>query len=109
MKDTYDIYNAACPTRQVLTRISDKWTGLIIGALAEQPLRFNKLRRTVDGISQKMLTQTLRSLEKDRLVIRTVKSTVPITVTYRLTPLGYSLNEPINEVRKWAIAHVKEM
>ncbi len=106
---TYDVYNASCPTRQVLNRISDRWTGLIIGALADKPLRFNELRRKIDGISQKMLTQTLRSLEEDTLVIREVKTTMPIAVTYSLTPLGLSLNEPISEVRKWAMRHADEL
>ncbi len=105
----YDIYNSKCPTRVILERISDKWTALIIGALAGKPYRFNELRRKVDGVSQKMLTQTLRSLEKDGFVHRSVEPTVPVSVTYSLTPLGVSLNEPIKHVREWAIKHVDDI
>ncbi|RYX79120.1 transcriptional regulator [bacterium] len=72
-------------------------------------IRFNELRRKVDGLSQKMLTQTLRSLEKDGFVHRAVEPTVPISVTYSLTPLGVSLNEPIKHVREWAMKRVGDI
>lgn len=105
----YDVYSAACPTRQALDRIADKWTALIIGLLAERPYRFGELRRRIDGISQKMLTQTLRSLEHDGLVHRRAEATVPVTVEYSLTPLGITLVAPLAAVRDWAEAHIGEV
>lgn len=88
----YDPFSAACPTREILTRIADKWSMLVILALGDGTLRFSALRRRVGGITQKMLTQTLRGLERDGLVTREVFPTVPVTVTYTLTPLGHSLS-----------------
>ena len=87
-KTRYNAYAAACPTRQVLDRIADKWTVLIIGLLEQRPHHFGELLRGIDGISQKMLTQTLRSLEYDGLVDRRAKPTVPVTVEYSLTNAG---------------------
>jgi DNA-binding HxlR family transcriptional regulator len=95
-------YAAACPTRQLLDRISDKWVVLVLGLLADGPKRFSQLKREIEGISQKMLSQTLRSLEADGLLIRRAFATVPVTVEYELTPLGYSLNEVLTPVRTWA-------
>lgn len=106
---TYSVYDAACPTRQALDRIADKWTALIIGVLAERPHRFGELRRRIDGISQKMLTQTLRSLERDGLVLRRAEATVPVTVEYSLTPLGATLVPPLEAIRIWAEAHIDEV
>jgi DNA-binding HxlR family transcriptional regulator len=103
----YDVYDARCPSRTALDRIGDKWTALIIGILAERPHRFGELRRRIDGISQKMLTQTLRSLERDGLVHRDAVATVPVTVTYSLTPTGATLIEPLAAVRDWAEAHIE--
>ena len=94
-RPAYNIYAAKCPTRQALDRIADKWTALIIGLLAERPLRFGELRRAIEGISQKMLTQTLKSLERDGLVLRRAFPTVPVTVEYSLTKLGYTLDAPL--------------
>jgi DNA-binding HxlR family transcriptional regulator len=105
----YDVYRAACPTRSALDRIADKWTALIIGLLAERPHRFGELRRRIDGISQKMLTQTLRSLERDGLVARRAEATVPVTVEYSLTPLGATLVAPLEGIRVWAEAHIDEV
>lgn len=105
----YDVYQAACPTRQALDRIADKWTALIIGVLAERPHRFGELRRQIDGISQKMLTQTLRSLERDGLVHRRAEPTVPVTVEYSLTPLGVTLVGPLAAIRDWAEGHIDEV
>jgi DNA-binding HxlR family transcriptional regulator len=105
----YDVYRAACPTRSALDRIADKWTALIIGLLAERPHRFGELRRRIDGISQKMLTQTLRSLERDGLVARRAEATVPVTVEYSLTPLGATLVGPLEAIRVWAEAHIDEV
>jgi DNA-binding HxlR family transcriptional regulator len=103
----YNVYAAGCPTRQALDRIADKWTALVVGLLAERPHRFGELRRAVDGISQKMLTQTLRSLERDGLVDRRAYPTVPVTVEYSLTPLGMTLTEPLAAIRAWAEEHIE--
>ena len=104
-----DVYNSNCPTRQVLDRIGDKWTALIIGLLEEGPLRFSELQRSIGGISQKMLTQTLRNLERDGLVERTLYPEVPPRVEYALTPLGETLCTPIAAIRHWAEAHIGEV
>src|SRR5690349_20880174 len=87
-KATYDAYLAECPARQLLDRISDKWFSLIVNALADGPQRYSDLARRIASISQKMLTQTLRNLERDGLVRRTVTPSVPVRVDYELTPLG---------------------
>ena len=106
----WDMLRQQCPTRQVLTRIADKWTMLVITLLAEEEmLRFSELRRQIEGVSQKMLTQTLRGLERDGLVTRTVYPTVPVTVEYRLTDLGRSLGETVGAIRSWAYANMDEI
>jgi DNA-binding HxlR family transcriptional regulator len=106
----WDMLKQQCPTRQVLTRIADKWTMLVITLLAEEDtLRFSELRRRIEGVSQKMLTQTLRGLERDGLVTRTVYPTVPVTVEYRLTDLGHSLGETVGAIRSWAYANMDEI
>lgn len=92
----------ACPVRQVLDHVGDKWTTLIIMLLDEGPARFNALRRAIPDISQRMLTQTLRSLQRDGLVARKVFPTVPPAVEYSLTPLGRSLLGPIYALTQWA-------
>jgi DNA-binding HxlR family transcriptional regulator len=102
----WNMMNAACPTRQVLDRIADKWTMLVIVALEHGTLRFSELRRSVGGISQKMLTQTLRALERDGIVEREVIPTVPVTVRYTLTPLGHSLASAVSVIREWAYANM---
>jgi DNA-binding HxlR family transcriptional regulator len=103
------VLDADCPSRQVLDRIADKWTALIIRVLADGTHRFGQLQRRVGGISQKMLTQTLRELERDGLVQRTVHPVVPPHVEYRLTPLGRSLGQPLDAICAWAEAHLAEM
>lgn len=95
-------YARACPTRQLLDRIADKWVVLVLGLLADGPKRFSQLKREIDGISQKMLSQTLRALEADGLLTRRAFATVPVTVEYELTPLGQSLNCAIAPLRAWA-------
>lgn len=95
-------YFAACPTRVVLDRIGERWAGLILGLLAEEPRRFNRLRREIEGISQKMLSQTLKGLERDGLVSRTVIPSTPVTVEYALTELGRTLAVEIEGLRRWA-------
>jgi DNA-binding HxlR family transcriptional regulator len=102
--------SAACPTRQVLGRVADKWTMLVISALsAEQVLRFTELRRRVEGVTQKVLTQTLRGLERDGLVTRTVYPTLPVTVEYRLTTLGHSLAGAVSVIKAWAYENIEEL
>ncbi len=104
-----DAYDPACPTRVVLDQIADKWTVLVLGALDDGPVRFNALKRRLGGISQKMLGQTLRNLERNGLVTRRAFATVPVTVEYALSPLGERLTERMNELRVWAEKHIGEM
>jgi DNA-binding HxlR family transcriptional regulator len=87
---------------QVLSRIGDKWTVLVIELLGRQPMRFSELKREVGGISQKMLTSTLRGLERDGFVIRTVEPTIPPRVDYELTRMGRELLEPVRALGSWA-------
>jgi DNA-binding HxlR family transcriptional regulator len=100
---------ATCPTRRVLDIVADKWTTLIISALSHGTRGFQQLRREVDGVTQKMLTQTLRELERDGLVSRRAYATVPPRVEYSLTPLGHTLTGPLWAVKEWAEAHVEEI
>ncbi|MDQ1617509.1 MAG: hypothetical protein QOE19_78 [Actinomycetota bacterium] len=102
-------YVAGCPSRQVLDRIGDRWTVLIMGSLLDGPRRFTQLASDVEGISQKMLTQTLRGLERDGLISRTVYATVPVRVDYELTPLGDTLREPIAALERWATEHMSDV
>lgn len=100
-----NVYAANCPTRVALDLIADKWTALIVGLLAPGPQRFAVLARQIGGISQKMLTQTLRNMERDGLVQRTVFAEVPPRVEYALTPLGQTLQAPLGALRDWAETH----
>jgi DNA-binding HxlR family transcriptional regulator len=102
----FDVYSRHCPARMVLDRLADKWSLLIIGRLREGPVRFNQLRREVDGISQKVLSQTLKKLERDGLIGRQVFATVPVTVEYSLTGLGHTLSETIEALSHWAETHI---
>lgn len=104
-----NVYAADCPTRLALDRVADKWTVLVMGLLGNGPVRFNRLRREVEGLSQKVLAQTLRGLERDGLVTRTAYPTVPVTVEYALTPLGRTLTEAVDALRAWAEDHVEEV
>ncbi|MGW0180783.1 winged helix-turn-helix transcriptional regulator [Nocardia sp. NPDC003345] len=121
-KAEYDAFLAACPSRQLLERISDKWVALVLAALGgdgprpgaastgePRPMRFSELARRISGVSQKMLTQTLRALERDGMVTRTVTPTVPVTVTYELTDLGRSLQGVMREIKDWAEGHMEEV
>ena len=90
----------------VLDRIGDKWAVLVLILLEAGPRRFNQLRREIQGISQKMLAQTLRSLERDGLVSRRAFATVPVTVEYAITPLGRTLAETVDALRIWAETHI---
>ncbi|HLV74510.1 HxlR family transcriptional regulator [Actinomadura hallensis] len=121
-KTAYDAFLANCPSRQLLDRISDKWVALVLAALGgdgphpggecdgePRAMRYSELSRRLAGVSQKMLTQTLRSLERDGLVTRTVTPTVPVSVTYELTELGISLHRAIRGIKLWAEAHMDEV
>jgi DNA-binding HxlR family transcriptional regulator len=88
--------------REILDRIGDKWSLQVIGVLGEGPRRFNELRRNIDGISQRVLTLTLRALERDGLLTRTVFPTIPPGVAYALSPLGHTLIEPVRALAEWA-------
>jgi DNA-binding HxlR family transcriptional regulator len=100
-----DPYQEGCPTRRILDLIGGRWTVLIVGALTDGTLRFSQLMRRVAGISQKMLTQTLRSMERDGLLIRTVTAEVPVKVEYRLSEAGRTLREPLKALERWSIDH----
>lgn len=102
-------YHADCPTRRILDRIGDRWTVLVIGTLGDANVRFSELRRRIEGISQKMLTQTLRGLERDGLVHRTVHPEVPVRVEYALTDAGRTLREPLRALEQWSIEHLGEV
>ncbi len=109
MTPKLSVFNPKCGSQQVLERIADRWTALIIYALAKGTMRYSELYRAIGGISQKMLTQTLRSLERDGLVERKVYAVVPPKVEYSLTPLGETLIEPLRAICKWAEAHLEEL
>lgn len=102
------VYSGPCAARELLDRIADKWATLIIGALASagRPVRFTELRSAIHGISQKMLTQTLRDLERDGLVARTAYAVIPPRVEYSVTPLGATLTEPLAALTQWAEQHM---
>jgi DNA-binding HxlR family transcriptional regulator len=122
-KTEYDAFLAGCPSRQLLDRISDKWVALVLAALggdcvpcgaderagAPHPMRYSELSRQLAGVSQKMLTQTLRSLERDGMITRSVTPTVPVTVTYELTALGLSLQQVMRGIKEWAEANMDEV
>lgn len=121
-KPEYNAFLASCPSRQLLDRISNKWVVLILCALggdtntgaAQTPggpraMRYSEISRLLSGVSQKMLTQTLRALERDGMLTRTVTPTVPVTVSYELTDLGVSLQRLTRDLRHWAQTHMDEV
>jgi len=97
-----DVYAKHCPSRMILDRISNKWTMLILDRLREETVRFNQLRRDIEGISQKVLSQTLKSLERDGLIDREAFPTVPVTVEYSITDLGRTLSDTVHILTHWA-------
>lgn len=109
----YDVFQwdtrEDCEVRQILDRVADKWSLLVIALLDRRTLRFTELRRRIDGISQRMLARTLRHLERDGLVSRTVHPTVPPRVDYALTPLGATLHETIRALVTWTETHQNEI
>ncbi|WP_325168754.1 winged helix-turn-helix transcriptional regulator [Paracoccus caeni] len=105
----WNVFKVTCPTRQVLNCITDKWAVLVVGCLLERDRRSGELRREIEGISQKMLTQTLRALERDGLVRREVFPSVPPRVDYTLTPLGRSLGGIVDQLREWSEQHIDQV
>ncbi|RZS32235.1 HxlR family transcriptional regulator [Herbihabitans rhizosphaerae] len=105
----YDAFLAGCPTHQLVARISDKWVTLILCALTDGPKRYSDIGRRIAGVSQKMLTQTLRSLERDGLIERTVTPSVPVRVDYELTALGESLLSVVAAIKDWAESHIEHV
>lgn len=108
-KIVYDAFMAMCPTRHVLDTVGDKWAALLVNVLADGPRRHGELRTTIAGVSQKMLTQTLRQLERDGLVLRSVTPSVPVRVDYELTPLGRTLVPVVRALKDWSEAHIDEI
>jgi DNA-binding HxlR family transcriptional regulator len=104
-----DIFRADCLSRQVLKLVADEWTPLVIYALEEDTMRFGQLLKRINGISKKMLTQTLRAMERNGLVQRVVYPVVPPVVEYSLTPLGQTLIEPMKALAGWAYGHLQEV
>lgn len=104
-----DVFNEACGTRRVLSLLADKWTVLLVAALTGGPRRNGELQRQLQVISAKVLAESLRSLEGDGLVTRTVFPEVPPRVEYALTPLGRTLVEPLTALCRWAAAHLQEV
>ncbi|MFI5612805.1 winged helix-turn-helix transcriptional regulator [Amycolatopsis sp. NPDC051903] len=102
-------YDRDCPTRQLLDRIGDQWTVLIVGTLRDGPLRFTQIGKRVEGISQKVLTQTLRSLVRDGILTRTAYPVIPPKVEYELTPLGHDLADPLDMLDLWARRHMDQV
>jgi DNA-binding HxlR family transcriptional regulator len=109
--DTKLTYQRDCPSRTVIEVLANKWSLYVLAALRryERPLRFSELRRVLDGITQKMLTQTLRALERDGLVSRTVYPSVPPSVEYGLTPLGVEVGQLTGAIADWSLAHAREI
>jgi DNA-binding HxlR family transcriptional regulator len=106
----FDAFAASCPSRRLLDTIGNKWSSLAIVALGlDGRMRYSELSARIDGVSQKMLTQTLRNLERDGLLTRTVTPSVPVRVDYELTPLGLTLLEPMRHIKEWAEAHMPEV
>jgi DNA-binding HxlR family transcriptional regulator len=108
-REEHNAFMAECPSRQLLDRLSDKWVGLVVEALASGPHRYGELARRIAGVSQKMLTQTLRALERDGVLERTVTASVPVRVDYELTALGRSLIPVFHAIKQWAEQHMDEV
>ena len=106
--ETGMVFRPDCPTRPILDQIADKWSVMVMAVL-ERPTRFNELKRRLEGITQRVLTQTLRRLERNGMIERRVLPTSPVGVEYSLTPLGESLREPFGQLYDWTLAHVDEI
>lgn len=105
----WDVMVATCPSRTSLAKIANKWTAMIVIALSDGPLRFGAVREAVDGISGKVLTDTLRDLERDGILTRTMYNEMPPRVEYELTPLGQSLRQPLTALGHWAEQHIEDV
>lgn len=105
----FNAYLADCPGHELLARLSDKWVTLVLSSLADGAQRYNQLSGTIAGASQKMLTQTLRKLERDGLITRTVTPSVPVRVDYELTALGESLLPVQRAIKLWAETHIEQV
>lgn len=106
--ETRAVFRADCPSRPILDQIADKWSMMVM-ALLERPTRFNELKRGLEGITQRVLTQTLRRLERNGMIQRRVLPTSPVGVEYSLTPLGESLREPFGLLYDWTVEHSGEI
>ncbi|MGW3960498.1 winged helix-turn-helix transcriptional regulator [Amycolatopsis sp. NPDC005003] len=107
---SWDPYTRGCPSRDLLDQIGSKWAVLVLGELGKHgAARFTQLRQRLAGVSEKMLTQTLRTLERDGLVRRTVYPEVPTRVEYELTPLGQTLRQPLKALTEWSVRHIEEV
>jgi len=105
----WDVMLATCPSRTSLARIANKWTAMVTIALSQGPLRFGQVRAAVDGISAKVLADTLRDLERDGIVTRTAYDQMPPRVEYELTALGRTLREPLSALAQWAEDHIEQV
>ena len=103
---SFNVLVQGCPSREIMQRLGDKWTPLVLLALAEGPLRFSVLRQRIGSVTPKVLTSTLRTLERDGLLLRTVTAQVPVRVDYELSDLGRSLLGPMDTIRLWSQEHV---
>ena len=108
-KINYDVYSENCPSRKVLEMISDKWAILVVEKLSKKTCRFGELKREIGGVSQKVLTQTLRSLERNGFVARQSYPVLPLKVEYSLTPLGCNLSLIFSSITEWAEKHIEEI
>ncbi len=102
------VYRADCPSRPILDQIADKWSMLVLAVLNE-PRRFNEIKRRLEGVTQRVLTQTLRRLERNGMIVRRVLPTSPVGVEYSLTPLGESLREPFGRLYDWTVDNADEI
>ena len=105
----YNVLADGCPSREIMQRLGDKWSPLVLLTLAGGPQRFSTLREAIGTVTPKVLTSTLRTLERDGLVARTVTAQVPVRVDYELTALGRSLGEPLEVLRRWSEQHVPQI
>ncbi|MFI1105097.1 winged helix-turn-helix transcriptional regulator [Streptomyces melanogenes] len=102
------VYRSDCPSRPILDQIADKWSMMVMAVL-DKPTRFNEIKRRLEGVTQRVLTQTLRRLERNGMIVRRVLPTSPVGVEYSLTPLGESLREPFGRLYDWTVNHADEI
>ncbi|MFC9664629.1 winged helix-turn-helix transcriptional regulator [Nocardia sp. NPDC127606] len=102
------VFRSDCPSRPILDQIADKWSMMVMTIL-DEPRRFNEIKRRLDGVTQRVLTQTLRRLERNEMIVRRVLATSPVGVEYSRTPLGESLREPFDRLYAWTVANADEI